>query len=129
MRRGRSTGKPTKAQQAYHEAARELGCVICRFRRTNQAGHTELHHRNFNDWHGGKRVGQDAVVALCRWHHQGDWLHFGWGDDEMAAEYGPSFKTGKSFREWTEEALPDLPGRGTERWQALQDQYLNGGEE
>lgn len=124
MRKGRSTGKPTKAQQAYHDTLREFGCVICRFLKNDQAGPTEIHHRNFNDWHGGKRLGHDFVVALCRHHHQGDWLHFGWGDDEMDAAYGPSFKRAKPFREFTEQMLPDYSGRGTERWQHWQDEQI-----
>ena len=134
LRQRRSTNAPTKAQQAYHDAARELGCVICVFlQRTGrlsptwgQCGATHLHHRNFNDWHGGKRIGQDAVVALGSWHHDGR-LEIEWppmGSADMTEVYGPSFKSADTFRKWTEEMLPQFSGRGTERWQAYQDELL-----
>lgn len=115
----------TKAEQAYQDAARELGCVVCRFRGHAQAGATEIHHRNLDDKHGQRQLGQAFVVALCSWHHRGvPW--WGHGDDEMREEYGPSFaQTPRDFRAWTADVLPDM-GRGTEAWQAYQDQLLGG---
>lgn len=112
----------TKAQQAYQDAARALGCVVCRFRKQAQPGDTEIHHRNLDDKHGQKQLGQDAVVALCSYHHRGvPW--WGHGDEEMRQEYGPSFAlTPRDFREWTADVLPDLTGIGTERWQKWYDQ-------
>lgn len=113
----------TKAQDAYHAQLREFGCAVCRFLKNEQCGPVEIHHRNFNDWHGAKRLGEDFVVPFCRWHHQGDFLFFGWGDDEMANAYGPTFKTAKPFREFTARMLPGY-GRGTEAWQAWVDEQI-----
>ncbi|MCE7031757.1 Ref family protein [Lysobacter sp. GX 14042] len=131
--RKRAIPAPTAAQQQYQDRARALGCVVCRFRiehgmqPNRQPGATEIHHRNVGDLHGQKQLGQDEVVALCEWHHDGDWVHWGWGDDEMREVYGPSFKAhARDFREWTADALPDLPGKGTERWQRYQDELLKG---
>ena len=120
----------TKAEKSYQDSARELGCVVCLFRIANgmqrdsdgQGGATHIHHRNFNDWHGAKRLGQHAVVALCGWHHDGVPL-WGWGDDEMRETYGPSFKFAADFREWTNDVLPGY-GRGTEAWQRYQNELL-----
>lgn len=115
----------TKSQQAYQDAARALGCVVCRFRGHAQAGHTEIHHRNLDDKHGQKQLGQDAVVALCSWHHRGIPL-WGWGDEEMREAFGPSFTLhARDFRDWTADVLPDM-GRGTEAWQRYQDSILEG---
>jgi hypothetical protein len=115
----------TKAEQAYQDAARELGCVVCRFRGHAQAGATEIHHRNLDDKHGQRQLGQAFVVALCSWHHRGmPW--WGHSDEEMREEYGPSFaQTPRDFRAWTADVLPDM-GRGTEAWQAYQDKLLGG---
>ncbi len=114
----------TKPQQAYQDAARALGCVVCHFRGQSQAGTTEIHHRTLDDKHGQKQLGQHAVVAMCSYHHRGvPW--WGWSDEEMREVYGPSFALhARDFREWAADVLPDLPGRGTERWQAYQDQLL-----
>ena len=42
----------TRDQQAYQDAARELGCVVCRLRKCDMAGYPEIHHRNLDDKHG-----------------------------------------------------------------------------
>lgn len=129
----RAIKAPTKAEREYQDRARALGCVVCRFRIANgmqaagQAGGTEIHHRNIGDYHGQKQIGQHAVVALCEWHHDGDWVHFGWSDDEMREVYGPSFKHAADFREWTYDVLPGM-GRGTEAWQRYQDLILEDSE-
>jgi hypothetical protein len=128
----------TKAEAAYQDRARELGCVVCLFRIKHglqsatwgQGGSTHIHHRNFNDWHGGKQIGQHAVVALCAWHHDGR-LEIEWppmGSEDMLETYGPSFKHAADFRGWTADVLPGY-GRGTEAWQNYQDELLGEGEE
>lgn len=120
---------PTREQQAYQDAARELGCVVCRYRMAKGmqrvgdfCGWTQIHHRNLGDYHGQKQLGQDAVVALGAWHHDGV-LPFGVSSNEMRERYGPSFKHAADFREWTYDALPGY-GRGTEAWQKYQDELL-----
>jgi hypothetical protein len=50
---------------------RELGCICCLMRRAPWIVHRswrpiEIHHL----LSGGKRIGHDATVALCHWHHQ-----------------------------------------------------------
>jgi hypothetical protein len=114
---------PTKAQQSYQDAARALGCVVCRFRGHVQGGTTEIHHRNSGDHHGQKQVGQDAVVALCSYHHRGLPIH-GWSMARMREFFGPSFALhARDFRVWTQDVLPGY-GLGTEAWQQKQDEYL-----
>jgi hypothetical protein len=126
----RAIGKPTKAQQAYQDAARELGCVVCRYRIERGMQHalgcgpTHIHHRNLGDLHGQKQLGHDSIVAMGAWHHDGDQLS-GKSRDEMRAMFGPSFKNNaKDFRAWTADMLPGYP-RGTEGWQRWQDEMLN----
>jgi hypothetical protein len=120
----------TKAEADYQDRARELGCVVCDFRITNglqdtwQAGGTEIHHRNLDDKHGQRQLGQHAVVALCAYHHRGVPLQ-GWSDEEMREVFGPSYALhARGFRAWTADVLPGM-GKGTEAWQALQDELLN----
>lgn len=124
----------TKATEDYARRIIELGvCVVCEFRRRNgmqsatdpTCGAIQKHHRNFNDWHSSKQLGEAAVVMLCEYHHSVDAVcWFGWGDDEMREVYGPSFgRHAKDFREWTQEVLPGY-GRGTEAWQRYQDELL-----
>lgn len=125
--RKRAIGNPTRAQQAYQDKARELGCVVCRFRIENgmqkdQPNATRIHHRNVGDYHGQKQLGHDEVVALCDWHHDG-WQLENWTVDDMREVYGPSFKHAADFREWTYDVLPGY-GRGTEAWQRWQDEQL-----
>lgn len=120
----------TKAEKSYQDRARELGCVVCRYRiamgmqaeSDGQCGDTHIHHRNVGDYHGQKQLGQHAVVALGGWHHDGV-LRDGWSTDDMREVYGPSFKHAADFREWTYDALPGY-GRGTEAWQRFQDELL-----
>lgn len=127
----RAIGSPTRAQQAYHDAARALGCVVCRYRiaaglqreRFGQCGATQVHHRNLGDLHGQRQLGHDSIVSLGAWHHDGDQMP-GRSRDQMRAAYGPSFKHhARDFRAWTDDVLPGY-GRGTEAWQRWQDELL-----
>lgn len=130
--------KATKAQQAYQDESRALGCVVCHFRIANgmqdetwgQCGSTHIHHRNLGDLHGQKQLGQDAVVAMGAWHHQGR-IEIEWPPmdaEAMREKYGPSFELHpRDFRVWTEDVLPGM-GRGTEAWQSYQDSLLAKGE-
>lgn len=119
----RAIKSATKAEQSYQDAARALGCVVCRLRRCRQPNATHIHHRNTGDLHGQKQLGQDCVVAMCAWHHDGEQLE-GYTRDAMRDEFGPSFKaTPRDFRVWTDDVLPGY-GRGTEAWQRYQDELL-----
>jgi hypothetical protein len=71
LKRGRSTGKPTAAQQRRWEAMREKGCVCCRQLRIANDLPIEIHHLNIGGLAGQKRRGHDETVALCAWHHRG----------------------------------------------------------
>jgi hypothetical protein len=121
----------TAAQREVHDAARALGCMVCRYRLAHglqspdagQCGPTQLHHVNLDDLHGQPQLGQDDVVALGAWHHDGDQLP-GHSRDRMRATYGPSFKHhARDFRAWTADVLPGY-GRGTAAWKQLQDELL-----
>lgn len=126
-RRFRAIGSPTTAQQEYQSRARALGCVVCRYRiahcgQPNQPNETHIHHRNIGDQHGQKQIGQDAVVSMCAYHHDGVPI-FGWSDARMREAYGPSFKLhARDFRIWTDDAIG---GRGTQAWQRYQDELLS----
>ncbi|WP_313242114.1 hypothetical protein [Stenotrophomonas sp.] len=121
---------PSKVELAYQDAARAIGCVVCRWRQdaglqreSLWCGPFRIHHRNIGDLHGQKQIGQHAVVAMGDWHHQGIPMP-GKNGKAMYAIYGPSFQEQtREFRAWTLDALPGL-GRGTEAWQAYQDQLL-----
>lgn len=127
----------TKSEADYHARVRALNvCMVCEYRRRAGdlkgtepvPGDLQLHHRNIGDKHGQKRVGQDAVVLLCSYHHDDKFVFWGWGVEEMREVYGPSFAHhARDFREWTRDVLPDFTGEGTERWQAYQDQLLEEG--
>jgi hypothetical protein len=118
----------TRSEAAYQDAARALGCVVCRWRIAAglqppiQCGPTQIHHRNLGDLHGQRQLGQHAVVSMGAWHHDGDQFP-GRSRDEMRELFGPSFKHhAREFRTWTADVLG---GRGTEAWQDFQDQLLN----
>jgi len=52
-------------------AIRECGCIACRIFGVPGIVPTQIHHLNFGDKHGGKRLGDEFTVGLCPWHHQG----------------------------------------------------------
>ena len=84
MKRGRSTGVPTKAQRARFAAIHDVGCIACRL-----AGlpHTpcEIHHLTIGGRHGQKRRGHDYTIGLCSYHHRN------------ASPPWPSFDCGPSY--------------------------------
>lgn len=128
----RAICKANKAQQEYQDAARALGCVVCRYRIKHgmqpraQAGATQIHHRTLDDKHGQLQLGQDKVVSMCGWHHKGELIE-GKSTVRMREIYGPSLAAhARDFRAWTADVLPGH-GRGTEAWQSYQDEILNRG--
>jgi hypothetical protein len=96
MRQSRSTGKPTKAQSSRFEAMRELGCIACRMNAkhglptaTFGGNGLEIHHL----LSGGRRMGHDATVCLCHFHHQAKRLPIeGEGYCAHARIFGPSLE-------------------------------------
>lgn len=98
MKQGRSTGKPTKAQQARHDAIREIGCIVAALRGLAFVP-CELHHLTVGGKHGAKRLGQDHVVGLNPWSHRGVPFN-GLSAEECAEIFGPSYaRTPRAFRD------------------------------
>ena len=93
MRRGRSTGNPTKAQAARFAALREHGCIACHMRGIDVVG--EIHHLTVGGKHGQKRRGHDFTICLCAWHHRGEPTHL-----TAIYDLGPSYaREPRRFRE------------------------------
>lgn len=99
MKTGRSTGKPTKAQQAWFDAIAEVGCICCRLQGIHYKVECERDHLNVGGLAGMKRRGHDFALGLCSWHHRG--MPFdGLTMPECRARFGPSqFHEKKAFRE------------------------------
>lgn len=96
MRSGRSTGTPTKAQQARFDAIKGVGCIACRMQ-SIPVWAVEIHHLTIGGKHGQKRRGHDFTVGLCAWHHRGEGAL---PEHRMAALYGPSYaREPRLFRE------------------------------
>jgi hypothetical protein len=68
----------------------ELGCLACR-REGRFHIPPELHHPT----EGGRRIDDDAVIPLCRWHHQGTVPRDCANTTEATMVYGPSFAVSK----------------------------------
>ncbi len=116
MKRGRSTGNPTKAQQARMDAIKERGCVVA-FRRGHGFVYAEIHHLTIGGKHGQKRRGHDFVVGLNPWSHRGVPFN-GWTAAECLAMFGPSYAL--EPRRFREEIGSD------DELIALQDEILRG---
>lgn len=94
---GKRKAKPANtAQRRRWDVMRELGCIACHMNmEVHEAGYfgcpmnVEMHHL----LSGGRRIGHDATIALCHWHHQakrfpeGVESYAGWVDF-----YGPSLE-------------------------------------
>jgi hypothetical protein len=84
----------TKAQKQRWADARARGCVACHLNlvekglaRASYANDLEMHHLLC----GGRRIGHDATVCLCHFHHQGKRLPYPeHGYAEQAKAFGPS---------------------------------------
>lgn len=98
MKRGRSTGKPTMAQQSRHDAIREAGCIVAHWLGYGFVP-CEIHHLTTGGKHGAKRLGHDHVVGLNTWSHRGE--PFGGLTAEQCFEmFGPSYaRQPRAFRE------------------------------
>ncbi len=98
MRKGRSTGKPTKAQQARHDAIREAGCIVARMRGLGFVA-CEIHHLTVGGRHGAKRRGHDHVLGLNPWSHRGEPFG-GRTAAQCRALFGPSYaREARAFRQ------------------------------
>ena len=104
MRRGRSTGAPTKEESTRIVAAKEGPCMACLV--GVEIGLIAPEHMvvgcDSNHFKSGnlRRAHKDGC-ALCLWHHHGSQqLHaLGMGRREARERWGPSmFDEGKTFR-------------------------------
>jgi hypothetical protein len=98
VKRGRSTGKPTIAQQARHDAIREAGCIVAHKLGIGRIP-CAVHHLTIGGKHGAKRRGHDFVLGLNDWSHQG-YPIMGWSAEECRDKLGPSYaREPRAFRE------------------------------
>ncbi|TAA18703.1 hypothetical protein EA658_16585 [Pseudoxanthomonas winnipegensis] len=109
MKRGRSTGNPTLAQQQRFDTIREVGCVVARALGLGWVA-AEIHHLTVGGKHGAPRRGHDFTVGLNPWSHRGE--PFGGMSAETCERlFGPSYaKQPRRFRQevGNDEYLLDL---------------------
>lgn len=99
LRQGRSTAKPSAAEQTRFQHIRVVGCIACMLGDQRGFGRTEVHHLLVGGKHGQKRRGHAFTIGLCGWHHQGTRPQ-GMHEREGRKAYGPSFKLhARAFRE------------------------------
>lgn len=108
MKRGRSTGTPTKAEAARLEAIKEGGCVIAYSLGIDNVP-AEAHHLTTGGKHGQKRLGHMATVGLNPWSHRGVPFN-GWDKVKCQMLFGPSYALEpRRFREeWPDARLLQL---------------------
>ena len=100
MKRGLSTGRPTKEEEARIIACKEGSCVAClAWAESDQAplGFAPVHGCDYHHiLSGGRRIGHMSGMGLCAWHHRGvpSW---GCTVKEMRAHYGPSLMDGSKL--------------------------------
>lgn len=99
LRQGRSTPKPSAAEQQRFTQIRAIGCIACIKGSDRGFGRTEVHHLLVGGKHGQKRRGHAFTIGLCGWHHQGTRPQ-GMHERDGRRVYGPSFKLhARAFRE------------------------------
>ncbi len=89
MKHGRSTGTPTKAQEARFSAIYEIGCIACYALRIGYMP-CQVHHLTVGGKHGQKRRSHDYTIGLCPWHHVGEPMA-GLSHSQCADRFGPSY--------------------------------------
>lgn len=82
-----STTTPTKAEAARFAKLKALGCIACRLNGDfSETAEPEIHHF----LSGNRRIGHEATVPLCTFHHRGiayDGVPEAW----FLANVGPSW--------------------------------------
>lgn len=109
MRRGRSTGNPTRAQAARFLAIQDMGCVVAH---SLGLGYVpcEIHHLTIGGKHGAKRRGHDFTIGLNPWSHRGEPFG-GMTASQCEDRFGPSYaRQPRRFRQeiGTDDYLLDL---------------------
>lgn len=104
MKRGRSTGKPTKEEQARIDRIKDPdpmtgpGCLIAHILGIGWLP-AELHHLTTGGHHGQKRRGHLYTIGINQWSHRGEPFP-GWTIAESEARLGPSYaRSPNAFRE------------------------------
>lgn len=78
---------------------RICGCVACHLFDVPGVVPPQIHHLNFGDHHGGKRLGDEYTVGLCPWHHVGQPMENLW-PGKCRTLMGPSWaRAPNAFRE------------------------------
>lgn len=93
MRRGRSTGNPTRTEAAWLRSVKHAGCVCCAahgYYRDQDGPLAEAHHL----LSGGIRRGHMHTVGLCAWHHRGQLIVNAWTHSTHRRLLGPSLAEG-----------------------------------
>lgn len=98
MKKGRSTGKPTKAEAARFCSIHAVGCIAC-LKNGNGPTFPQIHHLTVGGKHGQKRRGHRFTIGLCDWHHVG--IHTGLYTSQVEQHFGPSYAISpRKFREY-----------------------------
>jgi hypothetical protein len=76
--------------QAYERRCQriaEIGCLACAKR--GWFCDPDVHHLNLDGHAGQQRIGNEATIGLCPWHHRAvTWCH--WSRQRMTECFGPS---------------------------------------
>lgn len=99
MKRGLSTGKPTKAEACRIEICKSGPCMACLVL-VDRGELSPWMAQGPSDYHhllgGSRRRGHRYGVGLCGWHHRG-LVDFGCSHAEMRETYGPSLMDGSKL--------------------------------
>jgi hypothetical protein len=91
-----STKPPTVAELARFAAMRQIGCLACLKNREIGRASATLVQRRLEIHHllsGGRRIGHEATICLCHFHHQGKFLPYvDYSYTAQAAAFGPSLE-------------------------------------
>lgn len=95
LRAKRSTHTPTKAQALRIDRIKRGECCCCVINRdigyaTANFGGCDAHHL----LSGGRRIGHDATLGVCPWHHRGVKPYDAMTDAEATRQFGPSLAHG-----------------------------------
>lgn len=100
MKRGRSTGAPTKEEAARIVAVKEGPCMACQVLRESGRGACDVEGCDYHHLKSGNiRRGHMYGVGLCGWHHRRIPFNMA-SHKQMISLYGPSLLDGgKAFAE------------------------------
>lgn len=91
-----STKPPTNLELVRFDCIRRIGCIAClKNQEVGRASATlvlrrlEIHHL----LSGGRRIGHEATICLCHYHHQAKFLPYvDYGYKAQADAFGPSLE-------------------------------------